>query len=235
MTADLVLEGLCFDYPEMPMRFDLRVSAGALVALLGPSGGGKSTLLSLIAGLEAPSAGRILVGGQDIGALAPARRPLTLLFQEHNLFPHLTAFDNVALGLSPALKLTSEDRRKVEAALAEVGLEGLSRRKPGQLSGGQRQRVALARCLVRERPLLLLDEPFSALDPALRREMLALLSGLRARLGATILMVTHDPEDARQIADRIAFVAEGKVLLEGPSAEVLTSREPPALAAYLGR
>src|SRR5690606_13523714 len=144
----------------------------------GPSGAGKSTLLYLVAGFLAPVSGRIVIDGADVTALPPESRPVTTVFQEHNLFPHLTVFDNVALGVSPALKLDATARRRVGEALERVHLAGLDHRRPGELSGGQRQRVTLARALVRQRPVLLLDEPFTALGPALRRELLELIGNL---------------------------------------------------------
>jgi thiamine transport system ATP-binding protein len=158
---------------------------------------------------------------------------VTLLFQEHNLFAHLTAAQNVGLGLRPNLRLSREERDAVAAALAEVGLAGLGARLPGQLSGGQRQRVALARALLRNRPVLMLDEPFAALGPGLRAEMLDLVDRIRAEQGATLLMVTHDPADARRIAPQTVLVADG--CAEGPlPTEALLADPPPALRDYLG-
>ncbi len=165
----LRLDGVEIVYPDWRMTADLALPAGSSTALIGPSGAGKSTLLNAIAGFQELGAGRILWRDRDIGGLAPAERPVTLLFQEHNLFAHLTVAQNVGLGLRPDLRLDRDGQARVAAALAEVGLEGLGPRRPAQLSGGQRQRVALARALLRARPLLLLDEPFAALGPALAR------------------------------------------------------------------
>jgi thiamine transport system ATP-binding protein len=224
---------LSFRYEDMDMRFDLTVEHGAFMAVIGPSGAGKSTLLSLISGFERPQSGRILVDGFDITPMAPAQRPCTTLFQDHNLFAHLDVERNVGLGLDPGLRLSAEQRAVVAQALADVGLTGFERRLPGQLSGGERQRVAIARCLVRHRPILLLDEPFAALGPGLRREMLDLVQALRARAGLTVLMVTHDPEDARYAADRTAFIAGGRVVMADATETVLGSQVA-EVRAYLG-
>jgi thiamine transport system ATP-binding protein len=235
MTEQLLqVEGLTFRYEDMEMRFDLAVAQGACLALLGPSGAGKSTLLSLIAGFEQPLAGRVLIAGQDVTAWKPAARPVTSLFQEHNLFAHLTAGQNVGLGLDPGLRLDAAQQAQVEQALARVGLDGLAGRRPAQLSGGQRQRVALARSLVRDKPLLLLDEPFSALDPGLRLEMLDLVAQLQRERGLTVVLVSHNPEDARRIAGQAAFLHDGKVLAQGPALTLLEAGEPPELRAFLG-
>jgi thiamine transport system ATP-binding protein len=230
----LEIEGLAFTYEDLIMRFDLAVEAGECVGIVGPSGAGKSTLLSLIGGFEKPLGGRIQVDGKDITQLPPAERPVTTLFQDFNLFPHLTVAENVGLGRNPGLKLDAADRAQVAWALHEVGLDGFEVRRPGQLSGGERQRVALARSLIRHRPLLLLDEPFAALGPALRVEMLELTDQLRQAQGLTVLLVTHDPGEAARIATRTAFIAEGKVVLFGPTQEVLAS-DNPAVRNYLGR
>jgi thiamine transport system ATP-binding protein len=232
--AFLEIEGLAFTYEDLIMRFDLAVEAGECIGVVGPSGAGKSTLLSLIGGFEQPLGGTIRVDGTDITRLTPAERPVTSLFQDFNLFPHLTVAENVGLGRNPGLKLNAADREQVAWALHEVGLDGFEARRPGQLSGGERQRVALARSLIRHRPLLLLDEPFAALGPALRIEMLELTDQLRQAQGLTVLLVTHDPNEAARIATRTAFIAEGKVVLFGPTEEVLTS-DNPAVRNYLGR
>ena len=230
----LQVDGLTFRYEDMQMVFDLALARGECLALLGPSGAGKSTLLSLIAGFERPLAGRVLIDGQDVTGWKPADRPVTSLFQEHNLFAHLSAAENVGLGLDPSLRLDAAQRLRVAGALARVGLEGLEKRRPAQLSGGQRQRVALARSLVRDRPLLLLDEPFSALDPGLRLEMLDLLRQLQEERGLTVVMVSHNPQDALRIAGETAFLHDGRVLAAGPTRRLLEAREPAELRAFLG-
>jgi thiamine transport system ATP-binding protein len=160
--AAVVLDKVEFSYGEAMMRFDLEAAAGEIVAVMGPSGSGKSTLLNLIAGFERPSSGRVLIGGKDATNLAPALRPVSMVFQENNLFSHLDVAQNVGLGRSPSLKLTEQDRADIAAALARTGLAGKEGRRPAALSGGERQRVALARVLVRDRPVLLLDEPCGA-------------------------------------------------------------------------
>ena len=232
--ASVELDDVRFRYEDMDMAFDLAVPAGALTALIGPSGSGKTTILNLIAGFERALSGAIRIGGRDVGALPAAERPVTMVFQEHNLFAHLDVLTNVALGISPALRLSVADRERVAAALARVGLEGFGRRLPGQLSGGERQRVALARCLVRDRPVLLLDEPFAALGPALRREMLDLIADIHGDRAMTVLLVTHQPDDARRIAARTAFVYDGRILALRPTAELLGAADIPELREYLG-
>jgi thiamine transport system ATP-binding protein len=216
------------------LQADWQAARGARIAVIGPSGGGKSTLLHAIAGFLLPAAGRILWEGQDLLPVPPGDRPVSILFQDQNLFPHLSVFDNAALGLSPRLRLTTADRERVAAALDRVGLSGLGDRRPGSLSGGQIGRAALARALLRARPVLLLDEPFAALGPALKAGMLALLAEVQAETGALTLMVTHDPADARRFADLTVLVADGTAQAPAPT-EALFANPPPALAAYLGR
>ncbi len=230
----LTLAGVVFRYEDLVMRFDLEVARGECVAVIGPSGAGKSTLLALIAGFEAPETGRIRIDGRDVTQEPPARRPVTSLFQDHNLFPHLTAAENVGLGIHPGLRLDAAARAKVAEALAHVGLSGLEQRLPGQLSGGERQRVALARSLVRRRPLLLLDEPFAALGPAQRYQMLDLVNALARGSGFTVLFVSHQPEDARHAATRVLFLEAGRILCDGPTEAIFAPPLPAPLAAYLG-
>ncbi|UIJ72374.1 thiamine ABC transporter ATP-binding protein [Aurantimonas sp. HBX-1] len=233
----LALQGIRFAYEAMAMRFDLAVEAGEWLALIGPSGAGKSTLLDIAAGFAEPDAGRVLMGGADVTARPPSERPLSILFQDNNLFPHLDVFRNVALGIAPGLRVSRADRVRVAAALDAVGLAGFETRRPAEMSGGERQRVALARAFLRDRPLLLLDEPFAALGPALRRDMLDLLQRLRAeRQGGptTVVMVTHHPEDAVGHADRVAFMEAGEIIAVGPTRAVLTGQGDPRVAAYLG-
>ncbi len=216
------------------MTFDLTVEPGEILAILGPSGSGKSTLLNLIAGFSPLQSGDICFEQVSIAALPPAQRPITTLFQEHNLFNHLTVRQNIAIGLAPGLKLTTEQTQRVEDAASQVGLADLLDRLPGSLSGGQRQRVGIARCLARKKPLLLLDEPFSALDPALRKEMLRLIKALNQTQGITVLMVSHSPDDALQIADRVAFVDKGQVALTAPTDVLTRSDAPDQVKHYLG-
>jgi thiamine transport system ATP-binding protein len=229
----LALEGLRLRAGDFRLAADLTVPRGATVAVMGPSGGGKSTLLSALAGFLAPEAGRILWNGRDLAGLPPAARPVGILFQDNNLFPHLTALQNVALGLRPSLRPTRAERERAEAALGQVGLAGLGGRYPAQLSGGQQSRAALARLLVQDRPLVLMDEPFAALGPALKAEMLALTRETLGTRGATLLLVTHDPQDARAIADLVLVVAEGRAHPPRSTAAILAD-PPPALRAYLG-
>ncbi len=229
----LVLDDLVLERGNFRLAADWSLAKGRRLALIGPSGAGKSTLLDAIAGFLTPRRGRILWQGRDITSLPPAARPMTILFQDHNLLPHLDVFANVAIGLDPRLKLAPEDERKVRAVLTRVGLAGLEGRRPAALSGGQRSRVALARALARARPLLLLDEPFAALGPAMRAEMLDLVCETAAESGATVLLVTHQPEDARRLGDLASVVVEGRAAPPVP-VEALLAAPPAALARYLG-
>jgi thiamine transport system ATP-binding protein len=226
---------LTLDYPDFHGVYTLSVPAGAMCGLIGPSGGGKTTLLHAIAGFERPTAGTLRFAGRDLLPLPPSERPLSILFQDNNLFPHLTAMQNVGLGLDPRLRLGAEARAVVEGALGRVGLAELGDRRPAELSGGQRQRVALARALVRRRPLMLLDEPFGGLDPGLRQEMVGLVDALRRDEGLTVLLSIHTPEDLGGVADLVAFVAEGRVAALGPPSEVLRAGRDAAIDRYLGR
>jgi thiamine transport system ATP-binding protein len=230
----LEIAGLALDYPGFSARYDLVVPEGALCAVIGPSGGGKTTLLHAVAGFERPVAGRLAFAGQDLLGLEPAARPVSILFQDHNLFPHLSAFDNVALGLKPSLRLDDAERERVLAALSEVDLAGFEARMPAALSGGQRQRVALARALLRGKPLMLLDEPFGALDPGLRREMIARVDVLRRRHGLTVLMTIHTPDEVADHAELFAFVAQGRVAAIGPWAALTAETGPAEVRRYLG-
>lgn len=218
---------------DYAVEADLEIAPGACVAVIGPSGAGKSTLVEAVAGFLPVTRGRILWRGADLTRQAPGKRPVAMLFQDGNLFPHLTVAQNVALGLHANLRLSEAEWRRVDAALERVGLGGMGIRKPAALSGGQQSRVALARVLVQGRDILLLDEPFAALGPALKAEMLDLVAELARESGATVLMVSHDPNDARRIADQVVLVADGKAHPPEPAAELLDN-PPPALRAYLG-
>ncbi|KPQ07330.1 MAG: ABC-type thiamine uptake system ATPase component ThiQ [Rhodobacteraceae bacterium HLUCCA12] len=231
--AILELDDLRIELGEFRLRADLRVEAGARVAVIGPSGAGKSTLLGAIAGFVPLAGGTISWRGARIDTRPPAERPLSILFQDNNLFPHLSVFDNVALGINPSLRLRADQREDVEQALARTGLEELSARKPAELSGGQISRAGLARVLLRARPLILLDEPFAALGPALKRDMLALVAEIADEQGATLLMITHDPADALRICPQTIVVARGAASAPADT-KALVAAPPPELAAYLG-
>lgn len=215
-------------YQHLPMRFSLSVKQGEQIAVLGPSGAGKSTLLNLVAGFLTPASGTLIIEGVDHTATPPSQRPVSMLFQENNLFTHLTVRQNIGLGLNPGLKLSADQRSKLMLIAQTMGLESLLDRLPDQLSGGQRQRVALARCLVREQPVLLLDEPFSALDPALRQEMLALVEEVCRRQQLTLLMVSHSVEDAARIAARSLVIADGRIAWDGATRDLLSGASPAA-------
>ncbi len=230
----LELDRLVITQDDFRLTADFAVPKGARVAVVGPSGAGKSTLLSVISGFFPPESGRILWDSQDITDAPPGARPLSILFQDQNLFPHLTVAQNVGLGLRPDLRLTAEDRERVAGALARTGLQGLGDRRPGTLSGGQQSRVALARVLLRARPLMLLDEPFAALGPALKADMLDLVAEIADETGATVLMVSHDPDDALSFSGQTVLVAAGVAHAPRPTA-ALFADPPPELAAYLGR
>lgn len=229
-------EALSFRYrpTDRPMVFDCAFAAGAITAVMGPSGSGKSTLVSLIAGFERPAGGRIVIDGRNVTDLDPARRPVSCVFQENNLFAHLDVAANVGLGLSPSLRLGADDRKRLAGALEAVGLAGYETRKPGALSGGQRQRVAIARALVRARPVLILDEAFGSLGPALRNAMLDLVADLQQSTGMTVIMVSHDPDDARRIASDLVFLVDGAVEKQGGAETLLGAAANGAVRAYLG-
>ena len=231
--APVRLDAVRFGYGDAAdMHFDAEVPAGSICVVTGPSGSGKSTLLALVAGFEEPREGRIEIAGRDWTGTDPAERPVTVIFQEHNLFPHLDVATNVALGIAPRRRITRADRDAAAAALERVGLRDKAERMPGALSGGERQRAALARAVLREQPVLLLDEPFAALGPALASEMLALVEAIARERAATVLLVTHQPLSAAERADHVLFLADGRVHAAGPP--TILSADDPVIAAYLG-
>lgn len=229
----LHLDHLTLTQDGFSVTADWSLAAGARLALLGPSGAGKSTLLMGLAGFIAPSAGRVLWQGKDLATLSPAQRPVSILFQDQNLFAHLTLAQNLGLAVHPRLALSAADRARVEAVLKRLGLAGYGPRKPASLSGGQLGRAALGRVLLQARPILLLDEPFAALGPALKADLLGLVSELAAENGTTVVLVTHDPSDARRFADVVGMVHDG--VADAPVAtQSIFADPPPALRAYLG-
>jgi thiamine transport system ATP-binding protein len=209
MTPSVQLDNAGLDYAEGRFSYTLELDGAGVVAVTGPSGAGKSTMFHLIAGFEVPRFGRVLLDGRDMAGLSPGERPLTYIFQDHNLFAHLDVETNVALGISPALRLGPADWAAVALALEKVGLAGFG--KPRGLSGGERQRVAFARALVRKRPILLLDEPFASLDEPLRRSMGDLMVALQRESGMLVLIITHDRQETIRLADRVVEIREGRV------------------------
>lgn len=229
----LNLEDLVLAQEGFRLTANWSMPAGAKVAVIGPSGAGKSSLLLAIAGFLAPAGGRICWQGRDLAPLTPAERPCSILFQDQNLFPHLTVSQNLGLALSPSLRLRPDDFGRIEAVLARLGLQGMGDRKPAALSGGQMGRAALGRALLQARPLMLLDEPFAALGPALKRDLLKLVAEVAEESEAGVMLVTHDPEDARRFADLTVLVANGVASPPQPTS-ALFADPPQALRDYLG-
>ena len=194
--------------------FDIALETNAVYALFGRSGSGKSTLLNIISGFQTLDSGDVQWHDQSLLSLDPAQRPVTSLFQQHNLFSHLTVFQNVGLGIDPGLKLNAEQRSRVGTVLAQVGLNSHEHKTPTRLSGGEKQRVALARCLLRQKPILLLDEPFSALDATTRTEMTELLCEVINSYKPCVVMVTHDEDDAKALQANILRMNAGAVELQ---------------------
>ncbi len=210
----LVVSKITFSYAQERIwryTYDFSASPGEIVGISGKSGSGKSTLLDLIAGFLLPQSGTIRFNDQDLLPLAPGKRPVSFLFQRHNLFEHLSAFDNVALGRNPSLRLSARDRARIMGAFAAVDLAGFEHRVVARLSGGQQQRVALARSLVRNAPIQLLDEPFSGLDRATQDDMLVLVADLARQTNRLVLLVSHDERDITRIADRHLVMHEGRL------------------------
>lgn len=227
----LTFETTRVEMDQGALSADFTLEPGRRVAVLGPSGAGKSTLLDVVAGFRKIESGRLLWKGQDLTETPPEARPVSILFQDGNLFPHLSVARNLGLALRPDGGRSDAD--KIEQALQRVGLAGYGARMPGTLSGGQQGRAALARVLLMARPVILLDEPFAALGPALKVEMLDLVGEVADRLGALTLMVTHDPADARRFAQDIVLVAEHAAHAPVPT-ETFFANPPKAFREYLG-
>ena len=217
-------------------RFNLAIEPGQFVTLLGPSGCGKSTTLNMIAGLELPSEGRILIGDRDVTAISPADRDIAMVFQSYALYPHLTVFENIAFPLRARRRRTSEVQvaSRVAEAAKVLGLDQLLQRYPREISGGQRQRVALGRAMVRRPTVYLLDEPLSNLDQQLRVQMRSELKDLHLRLGATMLYVTHDQGEAMTLSDAIAVMSGGRIEQYGAPKDLYRNPANLFVARFLG-
>ena len=233
--ADLELIGIRKEFPGFVAidDLDLKIPAGEFFALLGPSGCGKTTTLRLVAGLEEPTAGRILIGGKDVTDTKPHERPVNTVFQSYALFPHMSVLENVAFGLKQ--RKIPDPMVKAQASLDLVELGHLAQRRPQQLSGGQQQRVALARALVNRPSLLLLDEPLGALDLKLRRQMQIELKAIQMEVGLTFLHVTHDQEEAMDMADTVAVMNKGRIEQMGSPEKLYDRPKTVFVSKFLGQ
>ena len=236
MTNAITVTGASKRYGDFSAldNVDFVVPTGSLTALLGPSGSGKSTLLRAIAGLDTPDSGTITINGRDVTGVPPQRRGIGFVFQHYAAFKHLTVRDNVAFGLKIRKLPKSEIKDKVDNLLEVVGLAGFQTRYPNQLSGGQRQRMALARALAVDPQVLLLDEPFGALDAKVREDLRAWLRRLHDEVHVTTVLVTHDQSEALDVADRIAVLNKGRIEQVGTPAEVYDSPANPFVMSFLG-
>jgi iron(III) transport system ATP-binding protein len=214
---------------------NLEVKEGELVTLLGPSGCGKTTALRIIAGFEIPTSGKILIDGEDMGPTPPNRRPTTMVFQNYALFPHLTVFENIAYGLKIRRNTAQDIRRKTQEIMGLVGLEGFEERSPAQLSGGQQQRVSLARSLVMEPKVLLLDEPLSNLDAKLRVSTRLQIRRIHQRVGITSVYVTHDQDEAMTLSDRVVIMHKGRIVQTGTPQEIYAYPASRFVADFIGK
>lgn len=235
-SNSITLEGLGKSYGSTTVlhEINLHVKPGELFTILGPSGSGKTTLLSLIAGMAAPSRGRLLIGDRDVTTLEPAQRGIGVVFQNYALFPNLSVFDNVAFPLSIRRRPRHEIAEKVNEMLERVQLTAVRDRRPSQLSGGQQQRVALARALVFRPSIVLLDEPLGALDRQLRERLQVELKELQRSLGVTMILVTHDQEEALSLSDRLAIIDKGRLQQVAPPNEAYLRPANPFVATFLG-
>ena len=234
--VEVELTGLRRSYGDVHALdgLDLRLAPGELVVLLGPSGCGKTTALRILAGLEQPDAGRVVVGGTDITAVPANKRDMGMVFQAYSLFPHLTVLENVAFGLRLRGRASSQRHRRAEEMLELVGLVAQRDRYAGQISGGQQQRVALARALAIEPAVLLLDEPLSALDAKVRVQLRDEIRRIQIEVGTTTLFVTHDQEEALAVADRVGVMNAGRLEQIAPPAELYESPATPFVGEFVG-
>ena len=213
---------------------NISIEQGKLIALLGPSGSGKTTILRIIAGLETPDAGRISLGGKDVTNIAPSERSIGFVFQNYALFRYMTVFENIAFGLKVQKKSRKEIKARVNELIELTGLSGLEKRYPNQLSGGQKQRVAFARALAPNPQLLLLDEPFAAIDAKVRKELRTWLKSMIAKVGITSIFVTHDQDEAVEVSDEIIIMNEGRIEQKGGPLAIYKHPRTPFVAQFIG-
>ncbi|RKF18504.1 thiamine ABC transporter ATP-binding protein [Alginatibacterium sediminis] len=229
----LKLEQLSCRFKEHQFEYSLELEAGEIMAVLGASGAGKSTLIELIAGFCKAEAGRVSWNNLDFSQNNPAQRPVTTLFQQHNLFNHLSLRQNIAFGLHPSGKLNAHQTQLLLQIAQELGITAQLDSLVNQVSGGQQQRAALARCLLRKHPVLLLDEPFSALDPVTRAESLSLVREYAKRLQLCVIMVSHSLSDAMHVADRILFIEQGEIQQNSSASDFITEPASKNIADYI--
>lgn len=211
----IAVSQLHYEEQNFTLSADFCIKSGECVAIIGKSGSGKSTLLNLIAGFIDPTQGRIILLNEDVTHKSPQQRPIAMLFQENNVFPHLTVKQNLALGLSSKLKLIETEQKQLLAVAKQLEIDEFLMRKPNELSGGQKQRVAIGRCLLMNRPILMLDEPFSSLDPELKQTLLALIRSLQEEYQFTLVTVTHQHDDINQLHDRVIVLNNGIIEFDG--------------------
>lgn len=233
----VTVQHLCksFGGYEASKDISFTIEKGSLIGLLGPSGGGKTTILRMLAGLEQPDSGEILFNGQNVNDLPPQKRGIGFVFQNYALFKHMTVFDNIAFGLTVQKAKKKDIEERVAELLELTGLAGLAKRYPNQLSGGQKQRVAFARALAPRPQLLLLDEPFAAIDAKVRKELRMWLKEMIRRVGVTTVFVTHDQEEAMEVADEIMIVNEGRLEQKGSPIEIYREPATPFVAHFIGQ
>lgn len=210
------------------------IEKGKLIGLLGPSGGGKTTILRMLAGLEEPDSGEIWFDGRKVNDQPPQQRGIGFVFQNYALFRHMSVYDNIAFGLAVQKRTKAEIKARVQELMELTGLKGLEKRLPGQLSGGQRQRVAFARAIAPEPQLLLLDEPFAAIDAKVRKELRTWLKEMIDRVGITTIFVTHDQEEAVEVADQIMIINQGRLEQHGAPIDIYKQPQTPFVAGFIG-
>lgn len=233
-TLDLIDVTKTYSIVTAIEPLSLKIGDGELVCLLGPSGSGKSTLLRIIGGFETPTSGKVLIDGVDVAFDPPEKRPTAMVFQSHALWQHMTVFENIAFGLKLRGFSKTEISRKVETGLALVGLQDYAKRRPSQLSGGQRQRVAIARCVVLEPKILLMDEPFASLDQHLRDRLREEVRQIQKTLGITTVFVTHGQDEALSVADRIVVMSMGRIEQVGRPGDIYATPATPFVASFIG-